>query len=185
MRAQGDVTNLNLVEPIRMDETLLTTLEPPRFEDGRALLLAGLPSPKCNAMALKPARPFPRNGSASRRRIAQAGPRARPDRPRRLRRALEQRRRRQRRLHDRSGSRGLRLRVAAQRYAVFTHRQHISGIRRTWYTIWNKWLPQLASDEGIEALDAPDFERRFEQCGEEFVGRTGLGGVEIWVPVKS
>ena len=53
-----------------------------------------------------------------------------------------------------------RLRVAAQRYAVFTHRQHISGIRRTWYTIWNKWLPQLASDEGIKALDAPDFERR-------------------------
>ena len=159
-----------------MDETLLTTLEPPRFEDGRALLLAGLPSPKCNAMALKPARPFPRNGSASRRRIAQAGPRARPDRPRRLRRALEQRRRRQRRLHDRSGSRGLRLRVAAQRYAVFTHRQHSSEIRRTWYTIWNMWLPE----SGIEALDVPDFER----YGEEFDGRTGLGGLEIGVPVK-
>ncbi len=29
-----------------MDETQLTTLEPPRFEDGRALLLAGLPSTK-------------------------------------------------------------------------------------------------------------------------------------------
>ena len=78
-----------------------------------------------------------------------------------------------------------RLRVAAQRYAVFTHRQHISEIRRTWYTIWNKWLPQLARDEGIEALDAPDFERCFGQCGEEFDGRTGLGGVEIWVPVKA
>jgi AraC family transcriptional regulator len=43
VRAQCDVTNLKLVESIRMDETLLTTLEPPRFEDGRALLLAGLP----------------------------------------------------------------------------------------------------------------------------------------------
>ena len=69
-----------------------------------------------------------------------------------------------------------RLRVAAQRYAVFTHRQHISEIRRTWYTIWNKWLPE----SGIEALDAPDFER----YGEEFDGRTGLGGLEIWIPVK-
>ena len=73
-----------------------------------------------------------------------------------------------------------RLRVAEQRYAVFTHRQHISEIRRTWYTIWNKWLPESR----IEALDAPDFERRFGQCGEEFDGRTGLGGVEMWVPVN-
>ena len=61
-----------------------------------------------------------------------------------------------------------RLRVAAQRYAVFNHRQHISGIRRTWYTIWNKWVPA----SGIEALDAPDFER----YGEEFDGRTGWVG---------
>ncbi len=69
------------------------------------------------------------------------------------------------------------LRVAAQRYAVFTHRQHISEIRRTWYTIWNKGLP----DSSIKALDAPDFER----YGEEFDGRTGLGGLEIWIPVKA
>ena len=69
-----------------------------------------------------------------------------------------------------------RLRVAAQRYAVFTHRQHSSEIRRTWYTIWNMWLPE----SGIEALDVPDFER----YGEEFDGRTGLGGLEIGIPVK-
>lgn len=43
VRAQGDVNNLKLVEPIRMDETLKTRLEPPRFENRRALLLAGLP----------------------------------------------------------------------------------------------------------------------------------------------
>ena len=33
---------------------------------------------------------------------------------------------------------------------------------------------------GCEALDAPDFER----YGEEFDARTGMGGVEIWLPVK-
>ena len=66
VRTQGDVTHLKLVEPIRMDETLLTTLEPPRIEEGRALLLAGLPQPNSNAMASKPARRSPRNGSASR-----------------------------------------------------------------------------------------------------------------------
>ena len=42
VRAQGHVQHLNLVQPIRMDETLLTTLDLPRFEDGRAPLLAGL-----------------------------------------------------------------------------------------------------------------------------------------------
>ena len=69
-----------------------------------------------------------------------------------------------------------RLRVAAQRYAVFTHRQHSSEIRRTWYTILNMGLPV----SGIEALDVPDFER----YGVEFDGRTGLGGLEIGIPVK-
>src|SRR5579871_2852953 len=42
LRARGHLDNLALVEPIKMDETLLTHLEPPRFEDGRAFLVAGL-----------------------------------------------------------------------------------------------------------------------------------------------
>ena len=43
-------------------------------------------------------------------------------------------------------------------------------------TIWSKWLPE----SGYEAADAPTFER----YGEEFDGVTGLGGVEIWLPIK-
>ncbi len=35
-----------------------------------------------------------------------------------------------------------RIRIPDQRYAVFTHRGHISTIRRTAYTIWNKYLPE-------------------------------------------
>jgi AraC family transcriptional regulator len=70
-----------------------------------------------------------------------------------------------------------RLRVAPQRYAVFRHREHISGIRRTMNTIWSKWLPE----SGHEVADAPDFER----YGEEFEPDTGNGGLEIWVPIKS
>ena len=34
-----------------------------------------------------------------------------------------------------------RVRIPEQRYAVFTHRDHISTIRRTINTIWNHWLP--------------------------------------------
>jgi len=41
-RAQRHLENITLVEPIRMDEALIIELEPPRFENGRALLIAGL-----------------------------------------------------------------------------------------------------------------------------------------------
>ena len=70
-----------------------------------------------------------------------------------------------------------RVRIPEQRYAVFSHRDHVSTIRRTINTIWSKWLPESAH----EAADAPDFER----YGEEFDPRTGTGGVEIWIPIKA
>jgi AraC family transcriptional regulator len=69
------------------------------------------------------------------------------------------------------------VRIPAQKYAVFSHRDHISTIRSTWITIWNKWLPE----SGHELVDAPDFER----YGEEFDPRTGTGGLELWVPIKA
>jgi AraC family transcriptional regulator len=69
-----------------------------------------------------------------------------------------------------------RVRVPANRYAVFTHSGHISAIRSTWHTIWNRWLPK----SGHQLADAPDFER----YGKEFDPRTGSGEVEIWVPLK-
>ena len=62
------------------------------------------------------------------------------------------------------------IRIAAQKYAVFSHREHISTIRSTWNTIWNKWLPE----SGHEVVDAPDFER----YGEEFDSTTG--GQAAW-----
>ena len=36
-----------------------------------------------------------------------------------------------------------RLRIPAKRYAVFVHRAHIAEVRRTHYTIWSQWLPEL------------------------------------------
>jgi len=69
-----------------------------------------------------------------------------------------------------------RVRIPEQRYAVFTHRDHISSIRRTINTIWNHWLPA----SGLKAADAPNFER----YDENFDSLTGNGGLEIWVPVR-
>jgi AraC family transcriptional regulator len=69
-----------------------------------------------------------------------------------------------------------RVRVPANRYAVFTHYGHISAIRSTWSTIWSKWLPK----SGHQIADAPDFER----YDQRFDPRSGNGEVEIWVPLK-
>jgi AraC family transcriptional regulator len=67
------------------------------------------------------------------------------------------------------------VRIPKQRYAVFSHRDHISTIRRTINTIWNHWLPA----SGLKAADAPNFER----YDEKFEPLTGDGGLEIWIPV--
>ena len=42
LRTQGHFNNVELVEPIKMDETLITNLEPPRIESGKLLLIAGV-----------------------------------------------------------------------------------------------------------------------------------------------
>ena len=47
-----------------------------------------------------------------------------------------------------------RVRIPEQKYAVFTHREHISTIRRTVNAIWNHWLPS----SGLKAADAPTFD---------------------------
>ena len=69
-----------------------------------------------------------------------------------------------------------RLRIAPQTYAVFEHREHISAIASTWKAIWEQGLAAA----GLKASDGPAFER----YDENFDGRTGLGGLEIWVPVQ-
>src|SRR6266566_698754 len=70
-----------------------------------------------------------------------------------------------------------RVRIPEQKYAVFTHREHISTIRRSVSTIWNHWLPA----SGFTVADASNFER----YDENFDPLTGNGGLEIWVPVRA
>ena len=70
-----------------------------------------------------------------------------------------------------------RLRVPPQRYAVFHHDDHISSISETFRAIFSRWLPESQ----CEIVDAPLFER----YTSSFDGRTGMGGLEIWVPIKA
>lgn len=69
-----------------------------------------------------------------------------------------------------------RLRIPPQTYAVFEHRDHVAAVASTWKAIWEYGL----ADAGLQAADGPAIER----YDERFDGRTGLGGFEIWVPVK-
>ncbi|NUS21417.1 MAG: AraC family transcriptional regulator [Mesorhizobium sp.] len=177
VRAQGSTRNLDLVEPILMDSSLLTTLEPPRFETSRPFLVAGLGERySCETSAGIPMQwqrfaPYIGNipgevpggfygvclnGDDAGNFDYVVGVEVKDfsDLPKDF----------------------YRVRVPAQKYAVFAHREHISTIRRTVNTIWNKWLPA----SGHEIADAPEFER----YGPEFDAHTGNGGLEIWVPIK-
>jgi predicted transcriptional regulator YdeE len=68
------------------------------------------------------------------------------------------------------------VQLPAGRYAVFTHHQHVSRLPQTLDAIWKKWLP----NSGHEATGAPCFER----YTEEFNPQTGMGGTEVWIPIK-
>ena len=69
------------------------------------------------------------------------------------------------------------LKIAARRYAVFPHTGHVSAIANTIDTIWTKWAPNC----GLKIAAAPCFERYTSQ----FNPGTGLGGMELWVPLES
>jgi AraC family transcriptional regulator len=184
VRAQHHLDNVNLVEAIKMDNPI-TTLAPPRIEQGRLLLIAGLGGKYSldthqNIPALwqrlqphlgnVPGQVFAGGGAKGGRTFGVcydmdddgnfdylAGVEV-------------------------SGFSDLpaefaRLRIPPQRYAMFAHREHVSTIHNVGMTIWTKWLPE----SGYEAVDAPFF----EYYDEEFDGRTGLGGFQIWIPIKT
>jgi AraC family transcriptional regulator len=178
IRAQGNLKKIEVVEPIKMDETLLIKLEPPRLEDGRRLLIAGIGARyTCEASAGIP--------SQWQRFLPH------------LDHVPEQIGRTAYGVCCNSDDAGSfdyvcgvevkdflripadwsRVRIPDQKYAVFSQRDHISTIRSTWNTIWNEWLPNFE----YEVVDAPDFER----YGEDFNPATGMGGFEIWIPIKT
>jgi AraC family transcriptional regulator len=69
-----------------------------------------------------------------------------------------------------------RLRIPPQTYALFEHKDHVSSVANMWKAVWDHAI----TDAGREATDGPAFER----YDERFDPRTGLGGFEIWVPIK-
>lgn len=70
-----------------------------------------------------------------------------------------------------------RLRIAPARYAVFDHPGHVTTIRATYRGIWDRWL----IESGQRAAEAVSLERHHPT----FDPRTGLGGLEVWIPLEA
>jgi AraC family transcriptional regulator len=178
VRAKGDCHEIQLEEPIKMDETLLTNLEPPRFQDGKTLLIAGL-SERYNSQT---SAGIPAQWQRFASYLGHI-----PDETGRATYGVLLNSDDEGNTEYLSGvevknfsgvpKEFSRVRIPEQTYAVFSHRDHVSTIRRVWFTILNQWLPQ----SGRRVAEGPEFER----YGEEFDPTTGNGGFEIWIPIRN
>lgn len=68
------------------------------------------------------------------------------------------------------------LETEPRTYAVFEHRDHISTIFDTYTAIWNEALPAA----GLNAANGPVLEFH----NDAFDPGTGLGGLQIWIPLE-
>lgn len=177
VRAAGSVDNLELTEAFAMDETSNVTLRAPRIETGRPMLIAGLGGHFTFENTAGIPTLWHRFAEHSSNVPGQVGRVAygacyNTDEAGNFDyiAGVE--------VADFAGlpSDFARLRLTGQRYAVFTHEDHVSTVRGTFMAVFNDWLP----NSGYQSADAAPFERydpRFDSC-------TGMGGVEIWIPIK-
>jgi AraC family transcriptional regulator len=68
------------------------------------------------------------------------------------------------------------MKIPQQTYAVFQHLDHASSLGSTYRNIWNDFLP----NSQYRASNGPTLER----CLDSFDTQTGLGGIEIWIPIE-
>ena len=69
------------------------------------------------------------------------------------------------------------VRIDRRRYARFAHEGHVSTIGATCAAIFETWQPPA----GVVFQHDPMF--LVEHYDETFDGATGLGGMEVWVPI--
>jgi AraC family transcriptional regulator len=174
LRAQGGLNNIELMEPIKMDETLLTNLEQPKIEDSRPLLIAGVgerySSETSAGIPAQWQRFAPHIGHIP-GQVGRAtyGVLCNGDDAGNIEYICGAE------VSDfsRVPKDWSCVRIPEAKYVVFAHRGHISEIRRVWSTIYSQALPE----SGYKTGDGPDFER----YGEEFDPATGNGGFQIWI----
>ena len=75
-----------------------------------------------------------------------------------------------------------RLRITAYTYAVFQHHGHVSSLRDTVKAVFEQWLPDSGHEVAETSPEEPDF---LECYGAEFDPESGMGGIELWIPIQS
>ncbi len=70
--------------------------------------------------------------------------------------------------------------LPARQYAVFVHNGPVSTLCETLEAV-HEWLPESGLQVAHDNDDACCF---FERYSEEFCPDTGLGGMEVWVPLE-
>jgi AraC family transcriptional regulator len=166
VRDRRHIENLLLMEPLKMDETPTTNLQPPRQENGRALLIAGLgdrytwetnagiPTLWQRLNALPGGIPNQIKGSAYYGVCCNSDDAGNFDYVA----GTE--------VTDFSSlpSELSRVRIPEQTYLVFTHADHVATIRGTIASIWNTWLPthgiQVADGQTLSAMARISTQRR-------------------------
>ncbi len=171
LRTCGDLSTIQLIEPIRMDQSFLTDLAPPRFETTKAFLIAGFGQSYNDETSANIPAQWQRFGPHLQPGQTAYGVLCNPDGAGNIEYICGVEVPSLARIPEGWHH----VQIPERRYAVFTHRDHISGIRRTWHTIFNQWLPE----SGYTVARAPEFEK----YGLAFNPVTGLGGVEIWIPL--
>jgi len=178
VRAARSTSALTLVEPIRMPQTQSQTLEPPRFETRDAFTVAGLKQHyRSGNMAAIPSQwqkmaPYfghisGQIGATTYGVVAGGDDEGNID----YMTAVEV-------SHtDDLPPEFDTLRIEKQRYAVFLHKGHITGIGGTWMAIFNHGL----TDAGCTMVRAP----QFELVDDRFDPMTGNGEIELWIPVEA
>jgi AraC family transcriptional regulator len=176
-RSLGRLDRLKLVEPIRMDKSLLIDLDEPRFADGVEFLVAGLGARYTFATNQGIPSQWQRFAPYIGNLANQQGPETygvccNADESGNFDYIASVRVKSFSDLPDDFATQ----RIGPQRYAVFRHPGHVSMLRRTHYTIWNQWLPESKE----KFIDGPSFEK----YGGDFDPQTGVGGIEVWMPVR-
>jgi len=67
--------------------------------------------------------------------------------------------------------------IPAHAYAIFDHNAHVSNIKDTIDYAFDQWLPHSAKKHNPQSIHF------FERYGADFNPGTGLGGIQIWLPV--
>jgi AraC family transcriptional regulator len=74
------------------------------------------------------------------------------------------------------------VKIPSQKYAIFCHRGHVSRLQDTMAAIWHEWLPASHRNVSHPAAGAPQM---IEYYAENFDPQTGLGDIEVWLPLEA